>query len=128
MSVGAVMRCSRFFSPLSGMGHTNFPVQASDQVVRSAIWMPVSGSGGGAAIIWAAGPVGSANSSGPRSCGAVAIQFATGASSRQSPTGSINASRLTRDGFVAATSAATIPPNECPTTAGLSSPSSSNTS
>ena len=94
------------------MGQTNLPVHASDQVVRSAIWMPASGSGGGVAIICAAGPVGSANSSGPRSCGAVAIQFFTGASSRQRPTGSMSARRLTRDGFVAATSAATIPPNE----------------
>ena len=50
-----------------------------------------------------------------RSCGASNIQFETGASSRQSPIGSRSASRLTRDGRSAATSHATIAPNEWPT-------------
>ena len=31
-SVGAWIRCIRFFSPLSGMGQVNFPVQPRFQV------------------------------------------------------------------------------------------------
>ena len=56
------------------------------------------------------------------------IQLRMGRSSRHSPMGLTSTSFDTRSGLVAATSAATMPPKECPTTAGARRPSESNSS
>ena len=74
----------------------------------------------------AAGPSGSRKTWAGRSAGFSSIQFTTGASSRQKPMGSISTRRLARAGQAAATSQATMAPNEWPISAaaGISSRSS----
>src|SRR5216683_7642412 len=102
------MRWMRFFKPLSGIGQTNLPVQAIDQTVLMTV--SVFGSPN---ICFAMGPSGSYNSSFTMSLvGLTIIQLGMGVSSRQRPIGQIIASLLTRSGLLAASSAATMPPNE----------------
>ena len=109
------MRWMRFFNPLSGIGQMNLPVHPMAQVRRVRARAPSSGSSGMENSAFAATPSGSRNTYPGRSWGATSIQLVTGASSRQSPMGSMSASRRTRDGRSAATSHATIAPKEWPT-------------
>ena len=70
--------------------------------------------GSGAGISAASGPWGSARTSSGIRSGGTPEMSGTGCSSSHNPIGAINASLSTRSGLVAAISAATIPPKECP--------------
>ena len=118
-----MMRWMRLPSPLSGIGQMNLPVAPIAQVSRVRASAPSSGSSGTANIARAAAPSGLSNTWAAISTGPSSIQLTTGASSRQSPIGSMSARRRTRAGRSAATSHAIIAPNECP--ASITSPSRS---
>ena len=65
-SVGAAMRCVRFFNPRSGSGQTNLPVQACDQTNWARTSTRSAGSLGAPKNRRAASPSGLANSYGAR--------------------------------------------------------------
>ena len=122
------MRWMRFLSPLSGIGQMNLPVAPMAHVSRVRASAPASASSGTANIAFAAGPSGRWNTNPGISAGPCSIQLTTGASSSQSPIGSMRASRLTRAGCSAATSQATMAPKEWPTSTTSRSVSCSNSS
>ena len=119
-SVGATIRWMRFARPLSGIGQTNFDVQPIAHVRPTIAAMAASGSSGGVNMARATSPSGSWKSSAGSCSGAAATQLATGWSSSQRPIGSSSTSRLKSVGKCAASSQASMPPNDWPTTAGRS--------
>lgn len=122
--VGAETRWMRRRRPLSGSGQ----MKCSTLAMRTAASNRACGSSAGGVSMSASGDLGSASTSSGSVSGGMPAMSGMGASSRHSPIGASRASLDTRRGLFAASSVATMPPNEWPTTAVRSSPSPSSSS
>src|SRR5207302_503113 len=91
-SVGAVMRWTRFFSPLSGIGQMNLPVVPMAHMRRTR----ASGSSALPNMRLAASSSGSRKTWARMRAGSSIIQLTTRSESRQKPSGAIRARRRAR--------------------------------